>query len=742
METATVVVADIRDEKGGPIPCKVQFKGTNGTLSPNWGPPTAREAVVNLFYSATGRFTIPINPGRYEAIISYGPEYDVVRLPVTVARGARVPLSTRLKRAFATPGWVSADFHSHSSPSGDNTSDQRGRGLNLLCEHIQFAPCTEHNRIDSYTPHLRALGVEQLMGTCPGIELTGTPLPLNHQNAFPLVFKPRTQDGGAPLTDFDPPTQIRRLADWDNRSEKLVQQNHPDIGWLFFDRNGDGMPDNGFQAGFPFMQVIEVHPIHEILELEPTRLHTETTGRKVVQNHTIFNWLQLLNHGYRIPGVVNTDAHYNFHGSGGLRNYVRCDASVPGDIDPLDIVRHARQGHIVMSTGPFLDVHLDGALPGDDLKPKNGKATLAVRVFCPNWFDIDRVQVLINGRPEPGLNFTRRSHPALFRDQAERFAHQVELTFARDAHVIVVAIGEESELGEVMGPLWGRQRPTAISNPIFVDPDANGFEANRDSLGHPLPVKGGQSGAVRGESAPGAARLGCGCPSPGLSSLAGAAEADVGSGAFGFALAPSGRHVAATVLVAAQKRPAALDLLRPNLRLQRIEAVLPARPDRVGGGTVQVITRMVPVGAPFPDIAGHIVQSESIGGEGADRSGADEAVGRGVLVGEVPLPDVALPAPAAGAVVTPDERLAVESTAGGVFPFRLGRQALAGPAGVGVGIFPGDVHHGVVLPPLDGAAGPLGMAPASAGYEQTPFVKPRGWNAVEKDRLRGRQENQ
>jgi molybdopterin-containing oxidoreductase family iron-sulfur binding subunit len=27
---------------------------------------------------------------------------------------------------------------------------------------------------------------------------------VNHQNAFPLLFKPRTQDGGAPVTDQNP----------------------------------------------------------------------------------------------------------------------------------------------------------------------------------------------------------------------------------------------------------------------------------------------------------------------------------------------------------------------------------------------------------------------------------------------------------------------------------------------------------------------------------------------------------
>jgi hypothetical protein len=492
LETPSQVVATITDEKGGPIPCKVAFKGKGETLSPNWGPPSARQAVVHLFYSESGRFIVPINPGEYEATVSHGPEYDLVRVPLTIEKGRSTPLKAILKRAFATPGWVSADFHSHSTPSGDNTTDQRGRVLNLLCEHIEFAPCTEHNRIDSYVPHLKALGAEKLMGTCCGIELTGDPLPLNHHNAFPLKLKPRTQDNGAPTKDRDPQQQIRRLAEWDDKAEKLVQQNHPDIGWLFFDKDGDGKPDEGYKDAFAYMNVVEVHPIHEVLTGAPTRVYTDPMGKKMEYNHTIFNWLQLLNQGVRIPGVVNTDAHYNFHGSGGLRTYVRSDAKAPGDIDPLEIVRHAKKGHMVMSNGPFLDVKLNDAIPGDDLRLEGGKGTLHVRVLCPNWLEVDRVQVLLNGKADPNLNFTRKTHAELFHDKALRFAHAVDLVLEKDTHVIVVALGEESEIGDVMGPLWGKQKPAAITNPIFVDVDGSGFKANGDTLGAPLPVKSGK----------------------------------------------------------------------------------------------------------------------------------------------------------------------------------------------------------------------------------------------------------
>jgi hypothetical protein len=149
-----------------------------------------------------------------------------------------------------------------------------------------------------------------------------------------------------------------------------------------------------------------------------------------------------------------------------------------------------------MTTGPFLEVTMTAqedpktmAIPGENLAAPGGKAALHVRVQCPNWFDVDRVQVFVNGQPDPALNFTRASHPAQFSSSTLRFDHEIPITLPADAHVIVAAIGELSKLGRVMGPDHAADLPVAVSNPIFVDVDGKGFRPNGDPLGK-LPVKG------------------------------------------------------------------------------------------------------------------------------------------------------------------------------------------------------------------------------------------------------------
>jgi hypothetical protein len=430
-------------------------------------------------------------------VISYGPEYDAVFTEISVERGKDTELAAKLVRSVNTKGWVSADFHNHASPSGDNVSSQFGRVQNILCEHVEFAPCTEHNRIDTYTPHLKKMGVEHLMATCSGIELTGQPLPLNHQNAFPLVFKPHLQDGGGPAADEDPEAQISRLALWDGKSEKLVQQNHPDIGWLFFDRDGDGQPDGGFKKSIPFMDVIEIHPLEWMLRGPIVEYQNR------VDNNRIFNWLQLLNQGHRITGVVNTDSHYNYHESGFWRNFIKSPTDDPAKIQTLDMVHAAERGNVTMTTAPFLEVELttdtagdkSTGTAGDNVTAPNGKAKLKIRVQCANWYDIDRVQVYLNGQPAKDLNFLKFSTPERFAQGVVKFDQTLPLELKEDTHVIVMAVGEKSTLGVVQGPTWGKIMPIAVSNPIYVDVDGGGFKPNGDTLGAPLPVKGGRPAA-------------------------------------------------------------------------------------------------------------------------------------------------------------------------------------------------------------------------------------------------------
>ncbi len=473
----------IKDAAGQGIPAKIQFLGQAGSETPDFGPDSAIYAVKNAVYTANGKVLQDIAPGTYQVIVSHGPEYTAEFAELLVQAGKIADLNVTLRRVVDSRGWVSTEYHSHSSPSGDNVSHQTGRVLNLLAEHLEFAPCTEHNRVDTYADDLAYLGATKLMATCTGMELTGSPLPINHQNAFPIHHHPHTQDGGGPLTDTDPVKQIERLALWDNASDKVVQTNHPNLPQILGDKDLDGKADGGFRGMLGWMDVIEVHPPQLIFQTPAANI---SPGDK--NDNRMFFWMQLLNLGYRIPGVVNTDAHYNFHGSGWLRNYVRSSSDVPTEISVAEMIQSTEHGNLVMTTAPFMEAFVtdnEGGyyIPGDDV-PAGKAKKLTIRVQCANWYDINKVQVFANGRALPEMLFTRKTTPQLFSNNTVRFEANIELPeFAEDTHIIVAAIGEGLTLGPVMGPEQGKLPPIAVANPIFLDIDGGGFQANGDDLG-------------------------------------------------------------------------------------------------------------------------------------------------------------------------------------------------------------------------------------------------------------------
>jgi hypothetical protein len=123
-----------------------------------------------------------------------------------------------------------------------------------------------------------------------------------------------------------------------------------------------------------------------------------------------------------------------------------------------------------------------------------GGIELRLRVQAPEWMDVDRVQIMVSGRQPKEYNFTRKQHPAMFRQGVLRFEQTVRVALQRDEHLIVVATGEGADLSKGWGRNpYGRMRPVAFTNPIYVDVDRDGFKANGDTLGHPLmTARGGE----------------------------------------------------------------------------------------------------------------------------------------------------------------------------------------------------------------------------------------------------------
>ena len=490
MSAAARIRIAVTDEAGVSTPCKAQFHGVDGTPNPNLGAIERAHGCKDQYHSEDGAFTVQLPPGKYKVIVTHGPEYSHIDQDVTVDPDKEVVVSGKLQRLVDTTGWISSDFHNHSSPSGDNVCDTDGRVINLAAEHIEFAPTTEHNRFYDWEPTINALGLTPFIKTVKGVESTGRG---QHFNAFPFEPDPALQDGGAPVWNDDPRITALTLRRWQGeRPERWIQFNHPTLSQMFADRNADGIVDGGFVGVGDMIDGMESQNGNttNILADAPFSV-SRTSGSLAAKVGVIreFVWRQLLNQGHRLTAVAVADAHTVYgNGVGGWRIYLPSSTDDPAKINWADLSPHAKSGHIFLTTGPFLEVTTpDGKIAGDDVR-SGGGTTLHVRVQCTDWQDIDRVQVLVNSRPDPRYNFTRTSHPDMFQDGVVKFDQKIKIPLQSDAHLIVVAMHETMTLKTGFGTSpQSNLRPCAYNNPIYVDVNGNGFQPNHNTLGFDLP---------------------------------------------------------------------------------------------------------------------------------------------------------------------------------------------------------------------------------------------------------------
>jgi len=184
------VVAKITDVQGHPLPCKVSFTAKDGAPQPTFGPETAEFGVNNLRYAPLGEFEQDLPPGEYDVVISHGPEYDAVVTEIVVEPGQRRRLEHKLVRSVDTTGWISSDFHSHSTPSGDNTSSQLGRVLT----DPRLAPPVK--ALFVYNSNPAAVAPEQERGEVDALDARSDVYALGAVLYFLLALK--TPPGGGP----------------------------------------------------------------------------------------------------------------------------------------------------------------------------------------------------------------------------------------------------------------------------------------------------------------------------------------------------------------------------------------------------------------------------------------------------------------------------------------------------------------------------------------------------------------
>jgi hypothetical protein len=220
------------------------------------------------------------------------------------------------------------------------------------------------------------------------------------------------------------------------------------------------------------------------------------------------DWFTILNLGYRVTALGNSDTHSKTSTEAGCpRNYVQLGTDDPAEVTPGAVAKAVKKGRVVASYGPFVRFGVNNWAngPGSTVVD-SGAVDLFIEVQTPSWFGVDRVELYENGTLIYDWTL-QDGHDALV-----DLATSVRITPDQDSWYVVIAMGEDDlspmftpvdimpiqlqdivngAIGEIdIGPFdlssfasGGAPiprtfpvHPFAITNPVWIDKDGDGFD--------------------------------------------------------------------------------------------------------------------------------------------------------------------------------------------------------------------------------------------------------------------------
>lgn len=441
----------VREKGAGFVPARILLRGAGGTPDPDWGEDASDGASLAVLY-ADRDGERPVPPGKYHVTVTRGFEYTQRESDVTVQAGKTTDVEAELERVVDTHGWIAADLHVHAVPSPDAPALLTDRVRTLAAAGVEVAVATDHNAVTDYGAAIRERGLAPWLASVVGDEVTTRGVSLGHFNVFPLA-------SGADPVPFDhvgPAVVASAARAAAPPGDKVVQLNHPRMGsigyfeLLRFDprdvagwRTRSPLADTDFDA----IEIFNGDHYDHLDEVE----------------RAMRDWYALLDAGVRITATGNSDSHkVTYQECGVPRNLVRVDDDDPAHWEAdhasheAAFVAAVRAGHVVVSSGPFVRVDVDGAGPGDETAA--GAHTVHVTVDAPPWVDVSRVELVHRGGE------TLHTWTGPFATGTRRLDAKLPLDLAAGDWVVAIARGER-EMRFL--PRTGA-KPFAFTNPVRV----------------------------------------------------------------------------------------------------------------------------------------------------------------------------------------------------------------------------------------------------------------------------------
>lgn len=428
----------VRDPLGNPVPARLTLQ---------------REGQDRRIFFAVDAdtFVLPIGPWQMTTTHGFHSSVDVREVLVEAA-AEPVPVEVTLEDQLPFEGLTSGEFHQHASPSADSDVDVELRVLSNVAEGVGFMAPSEHDVLYDFGGLVNRMGLSDRIMVFLGTEVS--PI-YGHFGAYGLEPRPDESGGGGVMLPVleDGRWRIRRPPELAAAARELgasvLQINH-----------GRSAPSGyfthlGYETGQPFA------------ELDQDEFTQDFDSMEIMNESGDFcaltaDWMSLLNQGWRILAVGNSDTHSVSKPPGWPRNYLPTRAATPQGVQAGEIIDAFRQGNMTIGGGGTIDFP-DGPQPGSTLVPVDGGVLIRVRLRTPTWTRLTRLVAFVNGRQILDRALVSEDSALVDLDEVIRFETPV------DGHLELLAVGPPL-------PFIAPGEPTfAVANALWIDADGGGI---------------------------------------------------------------------------------------------------------------------------------------------------------------------------------------------------------------------------------------------------------------------------
>lgn len=429
-------------ETGGPVFCRVNVVGSDGNYYEPADNPLAPWSLhrqgnrdgkgpfryYGWFFYSDGTCEVAVPPGRARIEVWKGFEYAPAVAHAEVGAGDSANVRVKLRRAvdMAGRGWHSGDTHIHMNRR-DDADDERVLDL-AAAEDIRFAHILCMNDTRTYSPSMDSqtwpqrfrLGKKSVRFRGEYGIASGQEYRCNTFGHICLV-------GASGLVQGD------------------GEQTDPN-NWPVFGRVADETHDLGGYA-------IHAHGGYA-KEIYADAVRGVTDGVELLQfavyrGISLEGWYHMLNAGFRLPAVAASDYPY-CRALGDCRTYVDL-----GDAEPTFAAwdEAVAAGRSFLTTGPLLELTVEGKRPGTTLERPAGQRKLTVRVRLNSPVaPVEEVRLIEAGRLRARRRLTGD-------DRTGPVTWTTELPVSQSTWVAARAVS---------GGLGGREDVEAHTNPVYV----------------------------------------------------------------------------------------------------------------------------------------------------------------------------------------------------------------------------------------------------------------------------------